>query len=119
MFTRRYPKIALVTALSLLGFTLMDLVGDVFAYPFCAADLEPSPTAAAPVEMSLRPSGDQVPTSSPGGHIDCCICCSGCVEYSPAFRLPADTTATRNEVSCPVRRTLLLVCQLFHPPRIS
>lgn len=96
-----------VTVIALLSLAAVDLVGDVVAYPFCAADLQ--------VSHSLPGDGD---TDEPV-HIDDCFCCSRCVNYSTPFAFEPVGSVISNEFSPPLAPTLLLPHQLYRPPRRS
>lgn len=108
VFNQRHEMLAFAVVVLLLSFTALDVLGDVFAYPLCASDLE--------VELV---SSDTVPTAPEAPHIDDCFCCSGCVESSTPFAL-IFVEGVETLLSAETPRARLRVPQrLFRPPKAS
>jgi hypothetical protein len=121
VFCKKHRRLALVTVALLLSFTLMDLTGDVFGAPVCAADAdtnEENQPSATPHQSPNGPSPNEQRSSKPE-HIDDCFCCSGCVESSPRFKLDSGLWTVQPMSPDQFRHRSLPPAEFYRPPKAS
>jgi len=120
MFNQRHKKLASAVVLLLLSFTAVDVLGDVFAYPFCDSDLETVVVApSADSHAELQSDAAPTPAAPEARHVDDCFCCSRCVESSTPFAL-IFVEGVEPLLSAETPRALLSLPQrVFRPPKAS
>ena len=120
VFNQRHEKLAFAVVLLLLSFTALDILGDVFAYPFCASDLEDEIVAPPSGSCAELHSDTVPPPAAPeAAHVDDCFCCSRCVESSTPFTLIfVEGVEPLLSAETP-RAQLPLPQRLFRPPKAS
>lgn len=117
MSRSHHSMLAVLNVVFLLSFTALDLIGDVVAYPFCAADLEHDSEASCAVELGSNHESGRSTHSDV--HIDDCFCCSRCVHHSTPFAFSPVGQMGLNDSVPAVFSNLLLLEELYRPPRLS